>query len=194
MKPIVLVLIAIVVVIAAVAIIKYKSPRTSEAHAEPRKGQAPPNVINELRDKLFTMPPTELGLSPSIKLPNVWGVVMEIGFPDSTATLFSLAEGTTSLYFSSGGGIIGGGEHDAVRKAASEFLTAGEASRSLAKSAPEHPLPKSGMVKFYILTYTGVVTVEAEEANISKQGHPLYNLFLAGNNVMTELRLIEQRK
>lgn len=81
-------MIAIVIAVAAVSMIKYKSPRTNEAHAEHRKGQAPPNVINELREKLFTMPPTELGLSPSNKLPNVWGVVMEIGFPDSTATLF----------------------------------------------------------------------------------------------------------
>ncbi|MHB8971456.1 MAG: hypothetical protein ACYC3X_09105 [Pirellulaceae bacterium] len=38
------------------------------------------------------------------------------------ATDCRIADGTTSLYLSSGGGIIGAGEHDSVRSPASALL------------------------------------------------------------------------
>lgn len=65
----------------------------SERPRDPaRKGQAPPNVIAELRYKVLLADPKDLGLAPSKKRPNVWGVVLEIGFPDASATLFSAEE------------------------------------------------------------------------------------------------------
>jgi hypothetical protein len=36
------------------------------------------------------------------------GVLMETGYDSATVTLFALSDGTTSLYFSNGGGVIGG--------------------------------------------------------------------------------------
>ena len=57
----------------------------------------------------------------------VWGLLMEMGFPNGTATLFALADGTTSLYYSSGGGVLGGQGHEAVRRANAALLA--EANR-----------------------------------------------------------------
>jgi hypothetical protein len=34
----------------------------------------------------------------------VWGILMETGYSEATATLLALGDGTTSLYLSSGGG------------------------------------------------------------------------------------------
>ena len=47
---------------------------------------------------------------------------MEMAFPEGAATLVSLADGTTSMYTSTGGGVIGGGAHDAVVQAGRAFL------------------------------------------------------------------------
>ena len=77
----------------------------------------------DLRAMIFNLDPAEIGLTRENFDYPVWGIVMETGFPDGSFTLVSLAEGTTSLYFSNGGGIIGGGEHESVRQAASYFLT-----------------------------------------------------------------------
>src|SRR5688572_16670054 len=45
-------------------------------------------------------------------------VVFDWGMGNGSATLVAFDDGTTSLYFSGGGGIIGAGAHDAVRRAA----------------------------------------------------------------------------
>ena len=39
--------------------------------------------------------------------PDVWGVLMELGLEQGVATMVAFADGTVSLYFSGGGGIIG---------------------------------------------------------------------------------------
>jgi hypothetical protein len=41
----------------------------------------------------------------------VFGVLMETGYPEAVVSLVALSDGTASLYFSNGGGIIGTGGH-----------------------------------------------------------------------------------
>ena len=121
-----------------------------------------------------------------------WGVVMETGYPEATVTLLSLADGTTSLYFSTGGGIIGGHGHAAVRRASVAFVEA--ANRSLDHLAPtrEFPLPGTGQTLFYIRTDAGVLTGAAPEEELGGHGHPLSFLYYGGQAVITELRLIDE--
>ena len=54
---------------------------------------------------------------------------METGYDAVTVTLFALSDGTTSLYFSNGGGVIGGQGYEAVRRANEAFLN--QANHSL---------------------------------------------------------------
>lgn len=189
-------ILGIVVVLAAIGLVMIvvRGVESEKSVESSRMGQAPPNLIAELRQKVFSVNPKDLGLAPSRSRPNVWGVVMEMGYPDASATLFSLGEGTTSLYFSSGGGIIGGGQHEAVRQKADLFLDAAEQVLPSLKPTTDYPLPKSGMMKFYVLTYSGIYAGEAPEAKGTESGSPLFPIFAAGNEVMTQLRLIEQSK
>ena len=48
-------------------------------------------------------------MQPTERFPNVFGVVMDMTYPSGVATLVTFADGTASLYTSTGGGIIGGG-------------------------------------------------------------------------------------
>src|SRR5260221_6695827 len=59
-------------------------------------------VYSGLRNMIFSITPDSIGVK--LKEPGeVWGVVMETGYPKAVATLVALADGTVSLYFSNGG-------------------------------------------------------------------------------------------
>jgi len=75
------------------------------------------------------MSPARLGVFPSEALPNVWGVLMETGYSPAVVTLVALADGTTSLCFGSGGGVIGAEKYGAVREATAAFIAAAEHHR-----------------------------------------------------------------
>src|SRR5687768_14638294 len=77
-----------------------------------------------LRSQALSLRREQAGIpEPSSEAP-AWGILMETGYTGATVTLLSLADGTASLYFSSGGGVIGGQAHEAVRQAVAGFITA----------------------------------------------------------------------
>ncbi len=91
-----------------------------------------------MRDRALGMTPADLGLAPSAARPHVFCAVMETGYEEGVATLVAVADGSVSLYFSKGGGVIGGGSHESVRGAAAAFLDAAEAFLPRFQGANEH--------------------------------------------------------
>src|SRR3954453_20298545 len=79
--------------------------------------------------------------APGAEHPQVWGVVIDIPKGADWATIVALGDGTTSMYTSSGGGVIGAGEHEVVRKANEQLLTVieREALRALAPDPGSKP-------------------------------------------------------
>ena len=148
----------------------------------------PAQVAMQLRSAAISMKAAELGLSPSADLPHVWGALMETGHPQAVASLAVFAEGTTSLYFSTGGGVIGGGKHENVRTASRAFLENAEANLARLSMAASTPLPARGKVRFYVHTFEGLLTGEADEQELGLGRLPLSVLFLAGQAVITEVR------
>ena len=119
---------------------------------------------------------------------------METGFPDGSFTLSSLADGTTSLYFSTGGGIIGAGGHDSVRNASGRLLLEAQQFHLKAQKVNNFPKPGPGEVIFYFLTFDGVRSYTALEDDLGNERDELSSLFFAAHNVLTELRIIEEKK
>lgn len=156
--------------------------------------QADGNVMQGLRMQALTLTPKEIGINRENFPKDVWGVLMETGYEDSAFTLVALADGTTSLYFSTGGGIIGAGEHESVRNASAQFIGWANKYASEAKPTKQYPLPKEGQVNFYLLSYNGVLTYSAPEQELGEQKDQLSNLFHAGHHVISELREIEQAR
>jgi len=78
----------------------------------------PADVLGEMREQVFSTRPQTIDVAPASDQTRIWVVVMETGYPEAVASLVVVADGTTSLYFSNGGGIIGAGEHSSVRTAA----------------------------------------------------------------------------
>ena len=147
-----------------------------------------------LRARALDLDPVEMGYTPTIELPRVFGGVMEMAFPEGSATLVSLLDGATSLYTSGGGGIIGGGEHESVVAATQRFLLGLEAALDELGPDAGTDVPPPGTDAIHALTYSGRRSLVAPEAELAEAQHPQSALFYLAHDVITALRLVEEQR
>jgi hypothetical protein len=145
-----------------------------------------------LRNMVFTAKPETVGLNPAAA--EVWGILMETGYPETVATLVALADGTVSIYFSNGGGIIGLGTHPGPQKAGKAFLALAQDYSNSGAAVTNHPLPRPSCTRFYFLTGGGVTTVEAKEEDLGHGRHPLSPLFHQGHELISEIRVVDETR
>lgn len=151
----------------------------------------PPDVL--LRDMLVTAKPSDFRIEPDSELPHVWAALMEMRMGGVIVSLAAVREGTTSLYFSNGGGIIGGGGHESVRSANRELLVFVESELALFVPV-ERPLEViDAAVSFAVLTHEGMRGARDEEVKLKERRSPLWPAFYLGHAVITALRLTEQK-
>lgn len=151
------------------------------------------DVYLKLRNQALSLDPTQIGLKPDQSDP-IFGALMDIGYPDAVVTLTAIGDGTVSLYFSNGGGIIGLGEHEGPQKACLSFLALARQFTSLLRSTKEFPLPQKGYTTFYFLTINGVLTASAKEADLGNNRLPLSPLFHKAQEVITHARLVDEKR
>lgn len=154
----------------------------------------PAEIYAKLRNQVFKINPEEVGILQTRETPNVWGVLMETGYPEAVVTLVSLADGTTSLYFSNGGGMIGGGEHATVARSTKSFIAAAEKYFQQMNLTKAFPLPTVGRVRFYVLTFSGVLTLDVDENELGDGKHTLSPLFYSGQDVIAQFRKVQEQK
>lgn len=146
-----------------------------------------------LRGQLLATKPADIHMSPSEDLPHVWAALMEWKMGENTVTLAAVADGTTSLYFSNGGGIIGGGEHDKVRVAARKFLVVMD--KLLPLWVAKEPLGVvDTAVCFVVSTYDGIRAGRDREERLKDKKSPAWPAFYLGHEVITQLRLSSEDK
>ena len=150
----------------------------------------PADIYLDLRARLLRLDPETVGLTAA-ESPAVFGGVMEIGFPEAVATIAALADGSTSLYLSTGGGVIGGGDHESVARESVKFLEV--LGRHVEHLAPDEgdALPAEGEVAIRALTRHGRLVATAAEDDLGNDRHPLSPVFFAGHDVITALRQLE---
>jgi len=163
---------------------KSKAPKTEDRQA----------VFADLRKQALTGTRASFGIDAPATPTTPWGVVMETGFPEGSFTLVALSDGNASIYLSSGGGSIGGGGHETIRRAAQAMVTLAAKFQPQATATKEFPLPKNGQTIFYLLTDSGAFTTSASEQDLGEERHPWSPLFHAGHEVIGQYRLIEERK
>jgi hypothetical protein len=163
-----------------------RRPREPEADAGP-----PAEVYRGLRDQILSLDPAEVGLAATDAGDRLWGCLMETGYPNGTATLVCLRDGTTSLYTSSGFGIIGGGGHAAVVHANASLLAVLAAELDRLQRTEDRSLPAVGRTVIRALTHDGPRAYEAAEDDLGNGRDPLSPVFHAAHRVITQLRLID---
>ena len=156
-----------------------------------RGREGPAEVYEGLRAQALRLTPDQLGDAVSDERP-VLALLMETGYPEAVATLLAVADGTTSLYFSNGGGIIGAGEHPSVAEGSRRWLDA--AAEFLPALAPttDPPPPEVGATQFVAVTREGLRADTAPEDELGAGRHKLSPLFHGGQDVITQIRLVEE--
>lgn len=149
------------------------------------------NQYSALRNQALTVDRATVGI-PSTGGAKPWGVVMDIAYDNATITVCGFDDGSASLYFSNGGGFVGGGRHESVRQAAKALVAKAESFQPDMGLVTDFPLAKTGEVVFYLRTDEGVYSARVQEREFPD--HPLTHLFLAAQGVITAYRLIDQAK
>jgi len=145
-----------------------------------------------LRNMVLTTKPEAVGLKPNAA--EVWGILMETGYPEAVVTLVALADGTVSIYFSNGGGIIGLAPHPGPQKAGKAFLSLAQQYSKLGTAITNYPLPKPSYTRFYFLTGSGATTVETKEDDLGHGRHQLSPLFHKGHELISEIRVVDEKR
>jgi hypothetical protein len=117
---------------------------------------------------------------------------MDWGVSSGTATIVAISDGSASIYMSGGGGYLGGQSHEAIRKAAQNMVAVAAESQKQTIATTVYPLPQRGEVIFYLLTDAGVFTASGSYEELSSHRHVLSRLGDAGQEIITQYRLIQK--
>ena len=158
---------------------------------QPQSKAASKDIYTDLRNLALQNSRVKLGLPPTPTSTQPWGVIMDWGLAEGTATVVALSDGNASIYLSSGGGFIGGISHESIRKAAQKMVAIAAECQPQAHAATTYPLPKPSQISFYLLTDKGIFAANASEEELSSHRHPLSKLSDAGQNILTQYRLIQ---
>ena len=167
-----------------------KNTAASKAGSAGSQGsrQADPAFYSQMRRNALEM-----------RLPNMARDALQIVLMDwhvdrGTVTVLAAADGTASLYLSSGGGYIGGSEKfPSIRDAALHAVAVATSLQNHFDATESSPLPTLGDVTFYITTGTAVSRAVAPEAKLRAGNDPLAALGGAMQKIVTEYRLKFQK-
>ena len=113
---------------------------------------------------------------------------MDMEFAEGAATLLAVVDGSVSLYTSTGGGVIGAGEHPSVRQPAMKFINIAEQYFEEFTKTTDSSLPAPGRIRFYLMTFSGTFTGDFDENTLGEGHHKLSKLFYAGHEVISAMR------
>jgi hypothetical protein len=152
------------------------------------------NAMLELREGVLSR--TFFADSPPLADDTPRCVLMDWNMSErNVVTLLAFHDGTTSLYFSNGGGILGAGGHEPVRRAATRFRQHAVAERAHFTPASSFELPEGGGVVLYIVTDTETLSSGPIPASELQKGtHPLTALGASAQAVITAMRQVSSAK
>ena len=172
---------------------KNESADNQESNKTGDKSEQKENPFNSLRQMALSVTPEQLRLESSDET-KVFGIVMDWDLGTGIATIVAYKTGDASMYLSSGGGVIGGGQHENVRQSVFTYVQLGQEFLSKSKKTESTPLPDKDSVRFYLLTNKGTYYAQEEMKNIENESSDWLRLFEEANKVLTELRKTTEEK
>lgn len=147
-----------------------------------------------LRTTALHIAPDVVGLKadPAQSVP--YGILMEMGREKAVVTLVSFISGDASMYFSTGGGVIGGVGHENVKSAAAAFVRSSAPFIERMEPVDTFPKPAIGTVRFYVLTTKGIRTAEFRDDDLGNGRSDFTPLFIKGHEVIGQLRILMERQ
>jgi hypothetical protein len=129
------------------------------------------------------------GLSAPRDHSDASGLVVDVPAQVGFATVVALADNTTSMYTSTGGGTIGAGEHESVAAATQRLLAVVQGHLRMFKDREDTGFPSPGTVRFHVLSpSTGRRADVDEDAFWGREPHPLVPVIAAVQDVVSAIR------
>jgi hypothetical protein len=167
---------------------------SSSRAQSPELKRNPADVGRALREMMLTTPAAKTGVAPTEEFPRIYAVLMDWPTNKTVATVFSSSTGAASLYTTSTFGIIGGEGHQTVRTAAMRFVRVADRFFDSSTPTTECPYPTDDRIRFYFLTFDGVRVIETDLASITNGTSKYAELFSLAQAVLTELRLVSEKR
>ena len=145
----------------------------------------------DLRGLALAVTAEQIGATPESAPGGVWGGAMDMTFPEGTATVVAFADGAASLYWP-GGGIIGAGEHEAVARAAVEWLEVLATQLDELDAPAGDELPPPGTIHLRARTFAGDRVAVADEEDLGEGRHPLSPSFYAAHELIARIREVAE--
>jgi hypothetical protein len=149
----------------------------------------PAAITAMLRNNVFNLKIEDIGLTHA-KSPLVWGVMMELGYPDLTISLVAMADGSCSVYLTDGTGAVGCGLYSEVRQMAANMLNIAQRMLPRCEHVDQFPLPADSRAQFYLLTGEGIFSAEASRHELDEGAVDIAELYYAGHNVIGMIELL----
>ena len=173
--------------------VESKELATTQDTVKPKIRKTEQNLYEEMRNMAFKVKPEELGLSLPKDKVVVYGLVMDWEMDGAIATTVSYQTGDASLYLSTGGAVIGGGQHQNVNSTAKKFVVFAQTFLDKATKVETHALPENKEVIFYFLTNKGIYAGKDKMENFENNSSVWIKLFEEGNNLLAELRKVSEK-
>jgi hypothetical protein len=126
--------------------------------------------------------------------PRVCGVVVDVPASGGFATVVALADDTTSLYTSVGGGAIGAGGHQPVADANHRLLATIDEYFLGFSIGGDDSLPAAGFVRYHVLGPTNRSTADVpEDCFWGRADHPLMPVIVATQDLISVMRSVTPR-
>jgi len=172
---------------------KGKKPEQTGTNKNAESKQVKENPYIGLRQMALEATSEQLGLT-SLSNNEVYGVVMDWDLGNGIMTLITYQTGDASMYLSTGGGVIGGGQHESVSNASKQFVKMASNYFDNAENIDSIPLPDKECVQFYFLTTKGKYIIQEKMTNIENKSSFLFDYFEEANKVISELRITTENR
>lgn len=143
---------------------------------------------HNLRQMAFNLPTEKIVSSDLPEKNKAYGIIMDWESSEGLATMPAFETGDVSMYLSTGGGIIGGGNYERVQNAVQEYIKLGHQFLPIAKGTNATPTPENGNVRFYFLTQNGIYFLEESLQNLKNEDSKLSSLYEEAMKVLNELK------
>lgn len=147
------------------------------------------NPLLELRDQILS---GEYKINESTGENEVTAVVLDVGTENGAYSLLVISDGTCSLYYENGGGIIGAGGHKNVGYVTKILLKRANEFCDKPVSLMNCKFPDKNGFIVHIMTKSGNYEFTGNTRALS-DGNRSSELFFLCNSVITQLRLLSER-
>lgn len=152
------------------------------------------NPYEDLRNKAFSVKPSDLSLNLPINQTIVYGVIIDWSPGKNLATIVTFITGDASVYLRSGQIYIGGFAHKTISEPSKKIVLIAQSLIDQTQITIGRDYPKPNCVKIYFLTNNGTYVHQDTYQKIKEQNDKWTELFSMGNMIITEYRKLTEKK